>query len=103
MKKILILAAFTAFALPIAPAVSHAGPIENACNRSDRSAANPALCRCVQSVANQTLTRADQRQAARFFRDPQRAQDVRMSSTDRDNAFWGRYRAFGNAAEARCR
>ncbi|WP_114965471.1 hypothetical protein [Alkalilacustris brevis] len=103
MRKTLILAALAAFTLPIAPAVLQAGPIETACNRSDRSAANPALCRCIQSIANQTLTRADQRQAARFFRDPQRAQDARMSRSSRDNEFWARYRAFGTAAEARCR
>ena len=101
MQKPLILAAALAMAA-IAPQVVVAGPIQNACNASSRPAANRALCACIQQVANQTLSRADQREAARFFRDPQRAQDVRMSQRDRDNAFWQRYRAFGTAAEARC-
>ncbi|PQO23630.1 hypothetical protein C2I36_06640 [Rhodobacteraceae bacterium WD3A24] len=74
-----------------------AGPIESACLRSERGA-DRALCGCIQSVADRTLARSEQRQAARFFRDPQRAQDVRMS--DRD--FWARYTAFGSAAERSC-
>ena len=102
MRKTLILAAVLATAGAMAPQVVAAGPIQNACNTSNRPAANRSLCACIQQVANQTLSRADQREAARFFRDPQRAQDVRMSQRDRDNAFWQRYRAFGAAAEARC-
>ena len=89
--------ALTVPALPVL-----AGPIETTCNRSDRPAANPVLCSCIQSMANQTLSRADQRKAARFFRDPDLAQEVRMSPTADDNAFWGRYRAFGDAAGQRC-
>lgn len=54
-------------------------------------------------MARQTLTRAEQRRAARFFRDPDEAQRVRMSRSAEDNRFWARYRAFGEAAEASCR
>ncbi len=89
-----------AVTLPAMPVL--AGPIENACNRSDRGAANPVLCSCIQTIANQTLSRADQRKAARFFRDPDRAQEVRMSRSAADNAFWSRYRAFGDSAGHRC-
>lgn len=102
MTRILLAAVLAAFVLPVAPAPVQAGPIETACSRSDRSNGNRALCRCIQSVANQTLTRSDQRRAARFFRDPQRAQDMRTSSSTRDSAFWTRYRAFGSAAERHC-
>ena len=56
-----------------------------------------------QQVANQTLSRSDQRLAASFFRDPHKAQVVRMSKRDADNAFWARYKAFTGAAEAYCR
>lgn len=102
MKKILIAAALSALVLPLAPAAVQASQIESACNRSDRAAASRPLCRCIQQVANQTLNRSDQRQAARFFRDPDRAQQVRASRDDRDRAFWQRYRAFVTAAEQRC-
>src|SRR5690554_5741613 len=101
MKTTLIAAALAVLVIPVVPVAVQAGPIESACSRSDRTASR-SLCRCIQSVADQILTRSDQRQAAKFFRDPQQAQDVRMSKSARDNAFWGRYRSFGNAAEARC-
>ena len=80
-----------------------AGPVDNACVRSERGARNPALCGCIQQVANQTLSRTDQRRAASFFRDPHEAQEVRMSKSDRDNAFWARYKRFASRAEAYCR
>ena len=102
MQKPLLAAVVAALLVPMIPAPASASAIENACLRSDRPQATRALCRCVGSVANQTLTRAEQRRAARFFRDPQLAQDVRMSRSASDNEFWARYRAFGAAAEQRC-
>jgi hypothetical protein len=85
-----------------APAAAFAGPIENACNRSERPNANRQLCRCIEAAADRTLTRSEQRRAARFFSDPDEAQEVRMSTTDADNEFWARYRAFGDLAEQMC-
>ena len=102
MQKSIIAAAFAVLLMPLIPAPASASALESACNRSDRPQATRALCRCIGSVANQTLTRAEQRRAARFFRDPQLAQDIRMSRSARDNEFWTRYRAFGAAAEQRC-
>jgi len=49
------------------------------------------------------LSGADQRRAARFFADPHRAQEVRQSSRADDAAFWLRYIAFGEQAEALCK
>lgn len=87
----------------LAPAAALAGPIETACNRSDRQAATRALCRCIDGVADRMLTRSEQRRAARFFRDPDEAQRVRASRDPGDNEFWARYRAWGETAEAMCR
>jgi hypothetical protein len=93
----------TALALALlAPAAAIAGPIENACNRSDRPSANRALCRCIDTVAGRMLTRSEQRRAARFFRNPDEAQRVRMSRAPGDSEFWARYRAWGQAAESSC-
>ena len=103
MRKTLIALALATLAIPLATSAVDARAIETACNRSDRAAATRSLCACVQRVANQHLNRSEQRQAARFFSDPDRAQTMRVSRTDRDRAFWQRYRAFANDAEARCR
>lgn len=99
MNRILIAAAAVLLTTPLAMA----GPIDSACVRSERGARQPALCGCVQRVADQMLTRSDQRLAASFFRDPHKAQVVRMSKRDSDNAFWSRYKAFAGAAESYCR
>jgi hypothetical protein len=78
------------------------GEIGRACMTSGRDAANSALCSCVQGVANRTLSASDQRRASRFFGDPDRAQETRISDRAADEAFWLRYRAFANAAESSC-
>lgn len=102
MKSITLAAVALAISLPVLTSMASAGPVENACVRSDRSQASSALCRCVDSVAQQTLTRSEQRRAASFFRNPDLAQEVRMSKREADNVFWARYRAFGEAAEQYC-
>jgi hypothetical protein len=102
MKKSIFAGITFALLLPVMTSMAQAGPIENACVRSDRRQASAALCRCIDSVAQQTLTRSEQRRAASFFRDPDLAQEVRMSKREADNAFWQRYRAFGQTAEQYC-
>ncbi len=102
MRRTILAASLAILTVPLLPSMVSAGPIETACLRSDRAQATRAMCRCIDSVAQRTLTRSEQRRAATFFRDPQRAQDVRMSKSDRDNAFWARYREFGAAAERSC-
>jgi hypothetical protein len=76
--------------------------IERACIQSERTAANRQLCSCIQRVADQVLTNADQRRAARFFRDPQRAQEVRKDDSPSADAFWQRWRDFGRSAANIC-
>jgi hypothetical protein len=79
-----------------------AGAIESACLKSNRPGVNRALCGCIQNAADQTLSRGEQRMAAAFFKDPEKAQEVRMSKKDRDNEFWRKYKSFGEVAAAYC-
>jgi hypothetical protein len=79
-----------------------AGPIERACNKSDRDAANRSVCDCIQQAADSTLSNRDQRRAAGFFKNPEKAHRVWMSKTKGDDAFWDRYKAFGAQAETLC-
>jgi len=102
MKPIMLAAALVALALPLSATIAAAGPIERACLGSDRKAANRATCGCIQQVADMTLRGSDQRRAAKFFTDPDQAQETRVSKSDRDNEFWARYKAFGAQAEAYC-
>lgn len=101
MKKSLVLA-LAATTVLAAAAPSFAGAIESACLRSDRKAANRALCGCIQQVADMTLRGSDQRRVVSFFKDPEKAQKVKMSKSTSDDAFWERYKAFGEQAEAYC-
>lgn len=102
MLKPLVLAATAALFLPLSVAPASAGPIQSACMRSDRDAANRALCSCIQQVADMTLRGADQRRAAKFFADPDKANETWLSQRASDDAFWERYKAFGQTAEAYC-
>lgn len=78
------------------------GPIGDACLASDRKARSRALCGCIQAVANDTLNGAQQRRAVTFYRDPQRAQDIRQSDRPGDERFWAAYAAYAARAEEVC-
>lgn len=97
MKPLLTLALVLAGAAP-----ALAGPIDSACLQAGRDSASRALCTCIQQVADSTLSRADQRRAAAFFKDPEKAQQVRLSDRAADEDFWARYKGFAEAAEAYC-
>lgn len=94
--------AILALSLPLFSSVAEAGPIERACLSSDRKAVSRSLCGCIQQAADMTLRPGDQRRAAKFFKNPDEAQQVRMSKSDNDNEFWARYKNFGTTAEAYC-
>ena len=102
MTRPILAATAVALFLPLLSTVANAGPIEKACLNSDRRGANRTVCGCIQDVADMTLRGADQRRAAKFFSDPDEAQQVRMSDRDSDNAFWDRYKAFGQSASQLC-
>ena len=78
------------------------GPLYSACMSSDRKARSRALCGCVQAQADRDLRGGDQRLAKTFFRDPHRAQEVKMSKRPRDDDFWDRYKQFAANAERSC-
>lgn len=98
--RIQIVAASAALILSVAAA--EAGPISRACMASERNARSYALCGCLQQVANRTLDRGDQRLAAKIFRKPQLAQDIKMSNTASNEAFWRKYQTFGATATQTC-
>ncbi|WP_171240003.1 hypothetical protein [Ruegeria sp. HKCCA5491] len=101
MKQFLLIAIWAASLMAVAP-VADAAQIKQACLASDRSAATRDRCSCIQRVANQALTRSDQKTVAKWFTDPHQAQELKMSQTARDDALWDRYRAFGQMAQAIC-
>lgn len=102
MKKLAAMALGATFLTAGMPGTAQAGAIQRACNASDRPAATAQLCRCIQQVADRDLSRSDQRRVSKFFRDPHLAQEVRMSDRSHDEAFWKRYKAYGENARKSC-
>jgi hypothetical protein len=78
------------------------GSVGQACLASGRDAASRVLCACVQGVAAQTLSSADQDRVARFMGNPELAERMRSDDGRAAEAFWERYQAFADAAEASC-
>lgn len=78
------------------------GDISRACLAADRSAASPALCSCVQGVADAQLSARDRSRVASFFDDPEIAHATKISDTRSNDAFWDRYRSFISAARRQC-
>ncbi len=97
MKRI---SAAVAAALLTASGVQ-AGTIERACVNSQRST-SPAVCSCIQQVADMKLSRSDQRLAAKFFKDPHLAQETRQSDNRSKEKFWLRYKEWGQTAAQTC-
>ena len=89
-----------------APAVRNTriayGPISKACLASGREGRSQQLCGCIQSVADQTLSRAQQRRSVAFYDDPDLAQQIRQSDGPADVTFWKAYSAYGERAEKLC-
>jgi hypothetical protein len=102
MKQLVFAVLMAGLIVPLSPAPVTAGPIDRACMSSPRKQKSVALCRCIQRAADQVLTRGEQRKAARFFRDPHRAQEIRQSDSPANERFWQRYRAFGDRAVEMC-
>ncbi|WP_406649504.1 hypothetical protein QEZ52_08690 [Aliisedimentitalea scapharcae] len=84
------------------PTLAGTGVIERACRQSNRTAANPSLCRCIQKVANKSLSHSERRKVSKWFSDPHRAQEVRQSDNRSDERLWLKYKAFGQQAQKTC-
>ncbi|PIE13180.1 MAG: hypothetical protein CSA70_06275 [Rhodobacterales bacterium] len=84
------------------PRASASGPISRACLASDRKARSPALCGCIQHVANQSLSASDQRLAATFYGDPHKAQEIRQSDRVSHEVFWKKYKSYSQQAAQTC-
>jgi len=104
MKRFFLTALSAAVLLTASPApvLAGLGVIDRACRNSNRSAASPQLCSCIQKVANTSLNRSERRRVAKWFSDPHKAQEVRQSDRRSDEALWLRYKAFGERAKETC-
>mgnify|MGYP007101601253 CR=1 FL=1 len=89
--------------LLLLPVAAHAEAVRAACLVSERQAAAPRLCKCIQVAADATLDRQEQDLAASFFSDPHRAQVIRQSKDQSHGLFWERYKDFSALAEAFCK
>jgi hypothetical protein len=104
MKKLIIAALSAAMLAAAAPAPVTAAPgvINRACQKADRKSASPQLCGCIQKVANSSLSMGERRKVAKWFKNPAKAEKVRMSDRGWDELLWKRYKAFGKRANAQC-
>lgn len=78
------------------------GPIGTACLIHDRRNASRALCGCVQAAADMTLSQADQQRGVRFFSEPEMLNEIKVSDSVANEAFWDRWDRFSETAERLC-
>lgn len=78
------------------------GPLQRACLSQGRKAASSQRCGCVQAVADQQLSSAEQRRGVKAFKDPHKVQVWRQSDRTTDNEFWAAWKVFGQNAERFC-
>ncbi|GAA6182553.1 MULTISPECIES: hypothetical protein [unclassified Shimia] len=103
MTKFLSALLIAAIFVPLTPQFADASTMRRACLRSDRDGATRSMCRCIQKVANQSLSGADQRLAASFIKEPHKAQEIRQSDRRSHEIFWKRYKSFGENVTANCK
>lgn len=103
MKKIAFALVLGALSLPaLATSATAGGAIAKACNSSARGASAPSLCACIQKVADQRLSPAEQARGAQIFLEPHKSQEIRASANRSDAVFWEKWRSFGASAAERC-
>lgn len=104
MKQLVIAAALCASVTPplATPAQAASGTVERACLKADRDKASPALCGCIQDVASAVFSSSEERQVAKLFSSPEKTQELRQSDRASDEAFWQKYKYFGEVATLYC-
>jgi hypothetical protein len=105
MKKLVLAVLSVAVMSSVAPIPANAGlgVIDRACRKSDRTAATPQLCSCIQKVANSNLSMIERRKVAKWFKNPRKAEQVRMSDRTSDEELWQKYKSFGKLARKTCK
>lgn len=103
MKVFALVISMAVILVSMTPAPVDAGTMSRACMNSDRKAKSRQMCNCMQSVANKKLSRRDQATAAKFFKDPHKAQVIRQSDKRSDEQFWKRYKEYGQVFAASCK
>lgn len=88
--------------LRTAPVLYATGPIQRACQTQARRAASRARCGCIQAVANRSLSSADQKRGARYFKNPAKLQEVRQSDIASNERFWKQWKSYGQQAAKLC-
>ena len=106
MKQIAYALVLGALSLPaLTPAATASGAIAGACMASQRGAAQPSLCSCIQTVANSVLSPAEQQRGAKIFLEPHMSQEIRAAArraNSSDAVFWEKWRVFGASAAKHC-
>ena len=81
--------------------VFSAGITENACLRSERSPGRE-ICSCAQNLADQMLTRSDQRAAAEIIAEPDIYLEYKYTENQSKQTFLERYRTWGETTAQYC-
>lgn len=102
MMRWIVLGAMVALAACGGGRAMPRGEVGQACLVSGRSDANRALCGCIDEVARQTLTSAEQRTIAGYFTDPEALQAMKLDDRPAAERLWARYDAFVETARATC-
>ncbi|PIE08197.1 MAG: hypothetical protein CSA74_03180 [Rhodobacterales bacterium] len=103
MKQTAFALMLGALSLPaLSTTASAGGVIADACTATSRGARAPALCACIQTVADSVLSGAEQKRGAQIFLDPHMSQEIRASASASDNRFWEKWRQFGSSAAQHC-
>lgn len=86
-----------------APGMATAGEVmEAACRTSGGPGVPEGFCRCMQQVADRSLSLREQKLAAQFLRNPVRANRIKARNPKRHEAFWERYDTFQVALRRHC-
>lgn len=106
MKQIGYALVLGALALPTLATPAAAGNvIARACLSTPNGAASPALCSCIQTVADSVLSAAEQARGAQILLEPHMSQEIRASANRAhagDAHFWQKWNTFGATAGQHC-